>query len=112
MTSVLATALGGMSRNLRGIDVAANNIANVNTEGYRTQRSDAAAGASAGSAPDANLSSPDLEAATSDVDLPASDVDLAAEFVQLKLHEIGYQANGMLVEVADRLIKDTLDLLA
>ena len=112
MTSVLATALAGMTHSLRGIDAAANNIANVNTDGYHAPRADGVSRAPAESAPDANLPPTDLEAATSDLDLPTSDVDLATEFVRLKLYEVGYQANGLLIKVADRLMKETLDLLA
>lgn len=95
MTSVLNTALAGMARDLRGLDTAANNVANVNTDGYRARRE-----------------APALDSTATDSDLPASDVDLATEFVHLKLHEIGYQANGVLIRVADRLMQTTLDLLA
>ena len=114
MTSVLNSALAGMNRDLRGIATAAGNIANVNTDGYRTRREDSAAGvttprvSNSGDADAAAL----LDSTSSDVDFPTSDVDLATEFVHLELHEISYQANGLLIKVADRLMKETLDLLA
>jgi flagellar hook protein FlgE len=108
MTTLFDTALAGMSRNMRGIETAAGNVANVNTDGYHAQRDGSATGAAASpeSAPAAAAEAAAL------VDLPTSDVDLATEFVDIKLHEIGYQANGLLIKVADRMLEDTLDILA
>jgi flagellar hook protein FlgE len=108
MTSILDTALAGLSRDMKGIENAARNVANVNTDGYRAQQDGSAAGAT--TAPEATPTG--NNEAASLVDLPASDVDLATEFVEIKLHTIGYQANGLLIRVADRLLGETLDLLA
>ncbi|HVP11551.1 MAG TPA: flagellar basal body protein [Phycisphaerae bacterium] len=106
MTSILDTALSGLNRNMRGIEIAAQNVANVNTDGYRARREESAAGVTAQSE-----AAPSGGDAAADVDLPISDVDLATEFVDIKLHEIGYQANGLLVKVADRMNRELLDLL-
>ena len=107
MTSLMNIALSGMHRNYGGLTTAANNVANVNTRGYRAQRYDAATG----------TTSPRYEttprSADTDADAPpASDVDLATEFVDIKLHEIGYRANATVIHVADRLSGEVLDLLA
>jgi flagellar hook protein FlgE len=106
MTTVLNTAVVGLSNSLRSIETIAGNVANVSTDGYRAQRYDAATGTTTyrhearppSDAPDA-------------VAPPASDVDLAAEFVDLKRHEIGYRANAVLVRVADRMLGELLDVL-
>ncbi len=107
MTSVMNIALGGLQRNARGVEVVAENIANVNTDGFRARRYDPGSDSVTlryDAQPDA--AGPDQEA------LPPSDVDLATEFVNLKKFEIGYRASGIVFWVADRMTGELLDLLA
>jgi len=106
MTSVMNAAITGMSNSFRGIDTAAGNIANVNTNGYRARRYDAATGTTSPryEAPPPS-DSPDAVAEA------ASDVDLATEFVDMKRHELGYRANATVVTVADRMLGELLDVL-
>ena len=108
MTAVLDTALAGLNRNMRGIEIAAQNVANVNTDGYRAQRDESAGDAAASQESTLSVASD----AAAIADLSTSNVDLATEFVDIKLHEIGYQANGLLIKVADRMNREILDLLA
>jgi flagellar hook protein FlgE len=105
MTTIFSTALAGMNRDMHAIETAAQNIANVNTDGYRARGDELVSEASA--APQSR----DTGAAAL-LDLPTSNVDLAREFVDLKVHEISYQANGIVIRIADRLLEETLNLLA
>ncbi len=107
MTTVLNTAVIGMGNNSRSIETIAGNVANVNTDGYRAQRYDSAT----------RTTTPRYEERPpsddpDDVGLAVSDVDLATEFVDMKRHEIGYQANAAVVTVADRMLGELLDVLA
>jgi len=106
MLSVLQTALAGMTRNQQGAQTAATNIANVNTDGYRTQRFDSATGQTAEADPAAERPAdwPD--------DRPYNDVDLASEMVSLKTYEIGFRANATVVAAADRMLGELMDVFA
>jgi flagellar hook protein FlgE len=106
MTTVLSTAITGMQNNLRSIETAAGNVANVNTDGYRAQRYDAATGTTRPRyEPRAPSNDPAADAT------PPSDVDLATEFIDMKRHEIGYKANAAVVTVADRMLGELLDVV-
>lgn len=105
MTTVLNIALGGLHRNERAVEVAARNVANVNTDGYRAFRYDPETDSTRPRyGPRDDADTPDPEA------LPPSDVDLATEFITLKQHEIGYRANAVVIQVADRMAGELLDL--
>lgn len=100
-------ALGGLQRNARGVQVTAENVANLNTDGYRARRYDPGSDSvtlSNDVRPDAV--GPDQQA------LPPSDVDLATELVNLKKFEIGYRASGVVFSFADRMTGELLDLFA
>ena len=106
MTTILNTAAMGMWNSLRSIETIAGNVANVNTDGYRAQRYDAATGTTT---PRHEARPPSDDPDT--VAPPASDVDLATEFVDMNRHEIGYRANAVLVTVADQMLGELLDVL-
>jgi flagellar hook protein FlgE len=98
-------ALTGMSRNMRSIETAARNVANVNTDGYRAQRYDPASGTTR---PRYDDPVPD-DGADPETLLP-SDVDLTTELVDIKRYEIGYRANAVVLVVADRMAGELLDM--
>lgn len=104
MTSVFNVALSGLQRHSRAVHVAAHNVANVNTDGYRSVRYD---GATDG-VTTRNAMGPDVVDADGNV---PSGVDLASEFVEIKRAEIGYRANAAVLRVADRLTGELLDVL-
>jgi len=107
MLSVIQTALGGILHNQRGLQVTADNIANVNTDGYRTQRLDANTGQPAPDAKSPQPRPPDWPES-----YPYNDVDLATEIVQMKAYEVGVKANAKVVSVADKLLGELMDTLA
>jgi flagellar hook protein FlgE len=102
MLSALQSVLSGLSCNERGIAAAAENIANLNTDGYRAR--DAAG----------NLRRPyDPPPAGLPEGAPApSDVDLAEEAIELKRYEVGYRAAATAAAHLDRQLGELIDLLA
>ena len=100
MISALNSALGGLARSTAGVNVAAHNIANLNTDGFRAQRLD-----SAGNVRPRNEAPPPEVA-------DRSDVDLAEELIDMKVHEHGFKANINVLKAADRMNGELLDLLA
>ena len=106
MLSVLHTALAGMTRNQQGVQTAAANVANVNTDGYRTQRLDTESAQTVDADPSAERPDdwPD--------DRPYNDVDLAGEMVRMKTYEVGFRANAKVVAVADRMLGELMDIFA
>lgn len=119
MTTVFNTALGGLYRNTRGVQAVAQNVANVNTDGYRAVRYNAStdsvdviggpptAPTPAGSAVEGAAGQ---EGAGDE--LPPSNVDLAREFVKLRQYAVGYRANVAVIRVADRMVGALLDMFA
>jgi flagellar hook protein FlgE len=103
MFSVLNSALAGLHRHERGMHAVANNIANMNTEGFHAQRYDAGT--------DSTRDRYEPAAPAQDVE-PASDVDLAHEFVDMKLYELGYRANLAVIVFADRTTGALLDIFS
>lgn len=104
MSSVFATALGGLNRATLGVQAVAGNVANLNTPGYRAVRVNAGTGTAEYRAGAANPTPLDIEA-------QPSDVDLATELIDLKRHEQAYQANATLIDFENRRLGELLDLL-
>ncbi len=104
MNAVLSIALSGLGRHAQGVQVVAHNVANANTDGFRSLRFN----------PGTGNTQPrfyPMDSGWTDSDEPPpSDVDLAREFVDLKLFEIGYRANAMVLVAADRMQGELLDL--
>ncbi len=107
MLATLTTALGGIQRSQMGMQVTATNIANVHTDGYRTQRYDAATDTvrDAGRLPEER---PDDWPESH----PYNDVDLASEFVHMKRYEVGVLANAKVVSMTDELLGEFMDEIA
>ena len=104
MLTVFRTALAGVQRNLAGLNTTAQNIAQVNTDGYRAQRYDSATGTTR-----AKHDAPPVQSPASGV--PGSDVDLAGEFVDLKSYELGTRASATVITFSDRTLGTLLDIL-
>ncbi len=107
MLSVLDSALAGIQSNQLGLLVAANNIANLNTEGYRAQRHDPATGRA-----EPRCDPPLAPPGGATLDGPASDVDLTTELIELKRHEYGFRANLHVAVIAGRMSGELLDIFA
>jgi flagellar hook protein FlgE len=103
MLPVMHTALAGMQSNQRGLQVVANNVANVNTDGYRAQRYDPASG----EVRPRHDPPPSVPEGT---ESPPSDVDLAEEFIDLMRYEVGLRAGVKVIEVADNMLGRLLDI--
>lgn len=100
-------ALQGMQSNVSGFAVAAHNVANVNTEGYRSIRYDMDT-----DSVEIRDRGTSREAASAGNESPASDVELAREFVDMKRYEHGFRASAAVFGAADRMRGELLDLLA
>jgi len=109
MSPILSVALGGIQRGTKGVQTNADNIANFNTDGYRSRKYDA--GSDTVSIRDPNFNP---HAIPQEVrgDLAINDVDLAREFVELKTNENGIKANAAVVKVAQDTLGELLDILA
>ena len=103
MLPVMQTALAGIRSSQRGLQVVANNVANVNTDGYRAQRYDPASG-------EVRPRHGPPPPVPDDVDLPPSDVDLAEELIDLKRYALGVRASIRVIEVADNMLGRLLDI--
>lgn len=107
MISAIQSALQGLQRSEKGFQVAANNIANLNTNGYRSQRYDAGADTVEIRDPLANLDSdPRGE------DIPVNDVNLAGEIVNQIANKTAFKANAATIRIANETTGTLLDILA
>jgi flagellar basal body rod protein FlgG len=99
----LSNALGGMHGAGLRLDVAADNVANVTTPGFRPSRADGGV-VRLGEAPPAVPGVPDEE--------QPSGVDLVAETATLVTAPITYAANARLVRAARERDESLFDALA
>jgi flagellar hook protein FlgE len=109
VTEVLNIALSGMQAAGSMMNTAANNIANLNTPGYRASHVDLVELSGGGVAVGGGR--PDTAPAPVSADGKAgSNVDLATEMVSLIQSRNLYSANAMVVKTADRMVGSLLDM--
>ncbi|MCP4715356.1 MAG: flagellar biosynthesis protein FlgG [Deltaproteobacteria bacterium] len=116
--TAMQSAISGLRAHSAKAAVAANNIANVNTDGFKASQAVIESG---------DAGSPEVTVSQSSSDGPIvpetgglrggnqyrelSNVDLADEFVQMKLAEHGYRANASIIRAQDEMIGTILDIL-
>jgi len=119
MSDAFSSAIAGMSANAVRAAVAANNIANFNTPGFKAARATVAA-AEAGqpevyisesTRPGTKLQRPDGLPESAGPE-ETSNVDLAEAFVQLQTAEYGYKANAAVIRSQAEILGTVLDILA
>jgi flagellar basal body rod protein FlgG len=98
MSDLLSIAASGIQAANTELNVTANNIANMNTPGFKPSRVDLAA------APSGGVDVVRIEPLQ-------KEVDPATEMVKLKQEVLTYDANGLLVNVADRMYGSLLNVL-
>lgn len=117
--SPLYSALAGMSVNAQRLAVAANNIANINTDSYKSSSATIESGP--GGQPQTQITQSTTSGAliANPEGLPEgaatrelSNVELSNEFVQMKISEYGYKANISVIRTQDEMVGTILDILA
>ncbi|MHA1598092.1 MAG: flagellar basal body protein [Alphaproteobacteria bacterium] len=111
ITGTLSAAISGLQAQSVRLNVAANNIANLRTEGYQALRLDTSTlttqqTTGTGYAPGGVLVS------VSPTIGEDAGVDLGREITNLILAEISYKANASLIRSAEELARTALDLKA
>lgn len=119
MSDTFSSAISGISANTVRAAVAANNIANVNTSGFKASR--VTVESSGSDRQETHIT----ESTESGSFIPRSDglpegseleetsnVDLAEEFVQLQISEHGYSANAAVIRTQDEMLGTVLDMRA
>lgn len=106
LTSILSTSTAGLQAASLRVQSAADNIVNINTEGYRASRVSQSTLVSGSSG---------VSAATSvNAQLIGSDQapELATEVIRLIEAEVTYRANASVIRTTEDLARDTVDLIA
>jgi len=119
MSDAFSSAISGMNSNTVRAAVAANNIANASTDGFKASRATAASSGSGLPEMDITESTEAGSRLSRSDGLPgdaeyqeSSNVDLAEEFVQLSIAEHGYSANAAVIRTQGEMLGTVLDLLA
>jgi len=115
MTSGINAALTGVLAHQRQVDVAGNNLANVNTDGFKKSRvtmEEQPAGVSAGSqrVETPGPQYPDPIDPTGPL-VEGSNVDIAEEMVALLTGERGFEANLKAISTQDEMLGALLDIV-
>lgn len=105
MDITLNTATSGMRTATTRQGVTANNIANVETPGYRQMNARQSEMTPAGTQISAITRTPNPNAS-------ASGTDLAQQMVDLKLNNYDFTANTKVFKVQDSMIGEAIDLIA
>ena len=117
--SPLSSALSGMSAHATKLAVAANNIANINTDQFK--KSTATIESNISGQPETKITQSTTPGAilVNSEGLPEgetirelSNVDIAEELVQMKVAEYGYKANIGVIRTQDEMIGTILDIIA
>lgn len=115
MVSAIHTALSGLTAFAKQIEVAAHNVANVNTDGFKKSRTEFVEMQSAGVLPVVekdNSAGPtvlkDMGHGPTQVEL--SNVDLGQETVSQIIAQRGFEANLRTLRTADDLLGSILDI--
>jgi flagellar hook protein FlgE len=106
MISALYTVLRGMQCSQTAIQVAAENIANLNTDGYRSVRYEPSSNKVGLRDPGVSMDGDQQR------DVPVNDVDPAREVVELISNKHAFQANVLSAKIADETTGTLLDLMA
>jgi flagellar hook protein FlgE len=106
-------AMDGISASVSGLNVtgqslalSANNIANVNTDGYRAQSLRQQA------LPQGGVAAEGVQASQAPTEPGGSNVDLASELLNMNTQGAGYSADLKFLEVKQKMIGTALDMKA
>lgn len=116
MISAISSSISALSAFGKKLGVIANNIANVNTEGFKKSRAILKEGPNGGVQVSINrINSPGypiMEEGTGEMtDRETSNVDLTEEIPQLLLTRRGYQANVKTIKTQDEMLGTLIDIL-
>jgi flagellar hook protein FlgE len=119
MSDAFSSAISGISSNTTRAAVAANNIANANTSGFKASRVTVESSGSGRQETHITESTEPGSLIPRSADLPegaeleeTSNVDLAEEFVQLQIAEHGYSASATVIRAQGKMLGTLLDMLA
>ena len=104
MVSSISSALSGMQTWQLRQDISANDIANVNTQGYSQKIPVQSTNA---------VGNPQISAITSEPNAAGNDsnTDLATELVEQKMSVHGYGADAKVIKVQDQMTQSLLDVI-
>jgi flagellar hook protein FlgE len=119
MSDAFSSAISGISSNATRAAVAANNIANANTPGFKASRVTVESSRSDRQEAHITESTEPGSLLPKSGGFPerpepeeTSNVDLAEEFVQLQISEHGYSASAAVIRAQSEMLGTVLDILA
>lgn len=101
ISSALSSAVSGLAANAASVQAVAENVANVNTPGYRAVRVRASSVIAGGDTGGVRVTR-----------VRQGGVDLARQFTQLIQAEISYTANAQVVRAVDDLARKVINVVA
>ncbi len=116
MISAVNSTVSALQAYKTQMEVTSNNVANVNTEGFKKSKATLKEGANGDVQVEVNrVNTPghryqELEGDQM-VEKETSNVDLAEEFVQMMVTQHAYDANIKVLQAQDKMLGSTLDIL-
>ncbi|BDU76357.1 flagellar basal body rod C-terminal domain-containing protein [Mesoterricola sediminis] len=104
--SAISAAISGVGVGSQGVAVAAGNVANLNSDGYRARRLQQADLAQGG------VRATGLTESQEPLAPGGSNVDLATEAVALKTDGVAYKANLKVIQAEQEMLGTALDMKA
>ena len=102
----VSASLSGVQTAAQGVALAANNVANLNSAGYRARSLVQEA------LPQGGVAGVAVRRSQEPLEPGGSNVDLATEAVSLDTQGVAYQANLKFLEVQNKMLGSALDLKA
>jgi flagellar basal-body rod protein FlgC len=111
INGIFSTALSGLNAAGAIVDTAASNIANLDTNGYKTRRVNLTSAPDNGGVHVESITANPTPGGLDDQGQELSNVDLPTEIIHLRLGGILYDANAAVVRAADQMTGTLLDIL-
>lgn len=106
ISSILSTAVSGLVANSARVAVSAENVANVNTDGYLARDTSDSAARGLVSGPSI------VPGVVQAVEIQPSDVDVGREFTNMTAAKAAYKANAAVVRTVEDMLDSSLDIKA
>ena len=113
--SAIDTALSGLTAFAKKLDVSANNVANVNTDGFHKSRVESVEVGTGGVLPVVQKDDSAGPAVLKDrgygaAQVELSNVDLGESFIDMIAAQRGFQANSRVITTSDEILQELVNL--
>lgn len=110
--SAFSSGLSGLQSNQAALDVSANNVANVSTNGFQPQRAAFQESSPAGGGVTLSAQGRDLAAASAAPSSAGSGTDLASDITNSLVYKAGFDLSAKVIQASDDMLGSLINTRA